>query len=561
MPIVNIIATLVIAFAGAIGNLTIIYVFIQYKSLRCVNNIFVVQLSIVDLIKALTLLPLKAAMQASMEMHLVKTVCYCSGFLSAMAFVHSPLVLAAIAVVRYIIVVKPHLYLTLCSRSRIVKYSLFLLAIASLFSVLPFIGIGKYTYSIHHGVCFADWSRKNIAFRTILYMLTMGTTYPVMVLCYCSIFYKLKKHGRRLSRAMSSNPGSKRKNCSYKSTESNGDYELRQYPNGKRVGKPTGSHYEKIIDLNKVNEEITTERFSAVDHCYGKSQEILTELELKPSKGHHHHHDSTFNHLNLSSEEDKQEWIAALNRNTDKVENCLHEEKAQHGMQRYNLRHKNSGMARPCSYTCFEALKNSTNEKSTGHQQAIKKTESMLQGKALSCDVDIKQMLDIQRPANATCCKCTHSLDSHAKQRSVNNTFNSMNTRHINGVQDISAASAAKILCPEEKSRISFNASSDQNIDSSVEMQSVRRKMSRLEIKVTKIMFIIVLAYTVCWLPAFLVNILMLSKAINISDNVLYLIVTLVDFKVLLNPLIYGVGSPMIRSAIYSSIFKRGVGN
>ena len=559
MPIFNIIATVIIAFAGAIGNLTIIYVFIQYKSLRCVNNIFVVQLSIVDLIKALTLLPLKAAMQASMEMHLVKTICYFSGFLSAMAFVHSPLVLAAIAFVRYIIVVKPHLYLTLCSRSRILKYSMFLLAIASLFSVLPFIGIGKYTYSLHHGVCFADWSRKNIAFRTILYILTMGTTYPVMVLCYGSIFYKLKKHSRRLSRAMSSNPGSKRNNRSYNSKEGKGDYEHRQYPNGKRVGKPTGSQYEKIIDLNKVNKEITAERFSAVDHCYGESQEIPTEHELKPLRGHHHHHhqDSTFNHLNLSSEEVKQEWIAVLNRNTGKVENCLHENKAQHGVQRYNLRHKNSGLARPCSYTCFEALKNSTNEKGTGHQQAIRKTESLLQEKALSCDVEIKPILDIQRPVNAT----WYSLDSHAKQKSANNTFNGMNRKHMNGVQDSRAASAAKILCPEDKSRISFNASSDQNIDSSNEMQSVRRKMSRMEIKVTKIMFIIVLAYTVCWLPAFLVNILMLSNAINVSDNVLYLIVTLVDFKVLLNPLIYGVGSPMIRSAICSSICKRGVGN
>ena len=83
-----------------------------------------------------------------------------------------------------------------------------------------------------------------------------------------------------------------------------------------------------------------------------------------------------------------------------------------------------------------------------------------------------------------------------------------------------------------------------------------RRKMrekaqkTRKEIKVTKIMFMGVIAYAVCWLPAFMTTVLFLTGAKKPTPTQLYTIVTLVELKMAINPLIYGVWNNQFRQAI-----------
>lgn len=66
-----------------------------------------------------------------------------------------------------------------------------------------------------------------------------------------------------------------------------------------------------------------------------------------------------------------------------------------------------------------------------------------------------------------------------------------------------------------------------------------RRSSNDFEVVVTKVMFAIVIAYLFCRIPAFVTTILGLSKLASVSADVWLLIVTLVDMKVFLNPLIY----------------------
>lgn len=66
-----------------------------------------------------------------------------------------------------------------------------------------------------------------------------------------------------------------------------------------------------------------------------------------------------------------------------------------------------------------------------------------------------------------------------------------------------------------------------------------KKPRNDFEVVVTHVMFAIVIAYVICWTPAFITNILNLSNAVHFPSDVLLLAVTLVDLKVFLNPLIY----------------------
>eukprot|EP00794_Sanderia_malayensis_P007954 gene7954-8811_t len=98
--------------------------------------------------------------------------------------------------------------------------------------------------------------------------------------------------------------------------------------------------------------------------------------------------------------------------------------------------------------------------------------------------------------------------------------------------------------------------------DASSDLQS-RRKSAKLkralrnEIRVTKLMFLIVVAYSICWLPAFFVNVFMMSETIQVSDTVLYLVITILDAKVFVNPLIYGLGNHQFRQDLSNLLFTK----
>ena len=76
-------------------------------------------------------------------------------------------------------------------------------------------------------------------------------------------------------------------------------------------------------------------------------------------------------------------------------------------------------------------------------------------------------------------------------------------------------------------------------------------KMSQMEVQVTKLMFVIVVAYTICWIPPFIATFMTLG-GYDTPDSVLMIIVTLADLKACVNPFIYGIGSRQFREAVKS---------
>lgn len=85
------------------------------------------------------------------------------------------------------------------------------------------------------------------------------------------------------------------------------------------------------------------------------------------------------------------------------------------------------------------------------------------------------------------------------------------------------------------------------NTSSQMEIQVYRR-----EKRLARILIIIFATYVLCWIPATILNIVALTDRIHIQPGWFYLIVTLVEFKSAIDPLLYGFGNKS-----YWKIFRR----
>eukprot|EP00794_Sanderia_malayensis_P018115 gene18115-19925_t len=375
--LINIIASAIFAVVGTFGNVLVIVAFFSVRSLRTINNMFVLQLAFVDLMKASIILTTKSINLASGATSMDATFCQLSGMFRTIGSCQSAVLLATIAVVRYFKVCKPRSFNRVFTLKKTLAYCAGIFGGTLLLALMPVIGLGKYRYSKSHGACFVNWDRINLVFRSIYYLFNVGITFPVLIFCYLNIFLKLREHSRAV----------------------------------------TPRIHRRKTNVAKPKIEIKT---------------------ASPKK-------------NLS--------VASLD--------------------------------------------------STGNDEA-KVTEQNLTAK--------------QQDSN------TQNND---------NTMASLTVENGNaGVA--SSCSKQELLVPKKSRFFRF-----------------RREKSDVEQEVTRVMFAIVVAYIVCWMPAFLINILHLSKAVSIPSDVLLLIVTLVDLKVCVNPLIYGIGSKQFRNAFLAVLRRR----
>ena len=186
--------SLVILSIGTICNAVIIYTFFKVKSLHTINNSLLCQLAFVDLAKASLILPVKCYFQLKASQLANEYICQLTAFISSFTYLHSSVLLAVIAVVRYYKMLKPFKFEHVFSRQSISIYSALLIVLNVTISLLPILGVGKYEFSIYHGVCFADWSSTNTLYRTLFYVLTIGLNYPVIIFSYGRIYCALKSY-------------------------------------------------------------------------------------------------------------------------------------------------------------------------------------------------------------------------------------------------------------------------------------------------------------------------------------------------------------------------------
>ena len=426
----NALVTAFITVGGITGNLLIIIVFFKKKSLRSVNNVFLVQLAGIDFIKATLVLIPKVYTQLSKTCAIPAAYCQVSGFVSTISFIHSALLLAAIAVVRYFKMVQSSHFDVIFSQRRLIAYCLFLAVQTAVFGFVPIFGGGKYIYSPYHGVCFTDWSSKNRGFRIVFYVYTIGICYTAILFCYTMIYLKLRAHNIATM-------------ASFDSSKGRGELQEKCESN-----PPKGTKGIYRARCGVENAEISPNSPSGVGSSSSSSSSNKSNRELDDV-----------------SLQDKAIGEVALE---DAVDNVLDlpvsREKQSIGTIKSGGQSEPDNATKPGKFSCYV-------------NTAVKKMKSKKKG-------------------------------SEKDNRS---------------------------------SRLYLN-----------------------ELKVTKIMFLIVIAYTVCWVPAFVINVYMFAtlkegvkgNSEHVSPNMLYLIITLVDVKVFINPLIYGILNFQFRKEIKSLLRK-----
>ena len=387
---INIVINAIFSIGGILGNSIIIYAFLRTKSLQTVNNVFLFMLAIADFIKSLLILPVKTYNQHIGEKRIPAGVCELSGFTVVMLTLLTIGLLDAIAFVRYYKIVQWAAFDRVFSRRRMQYYCIAVLVFPTILGLLPIIGVGKYTYSRFHGVCFANWSDANILYRCLLYVYIIIIGYTVLIFCYGKIFYTLRRHSKRMQKK-STKAGESKSRQSGASTKINHGY-------GSVVADKSESSFTESQSTNEVGQ--------------------LADESMATKK--------TTTNLSPISEQ-------------------------------------NSGI----STESYE-MKSSCSQVST--------TEY---------DDSSKEVQNKQR-----------------KRRRLRN-------------------------------RIGF---------------------SRKEVQITKVMFAVVLAYALSWLPALLTTVLKLANLLKLSPEFVYIMVTLVDMMVFLNPLIYGFWNKQFRDAIKESL-------
>ena len=250
--IANVVASSIIASVAILGNLMIIIIFVRFKELRNVNNAAITVLSLNDFFRGSIVMVAKIYNQVRFSAYVTRPdldepICTLTAMISAFTFVFSPMVLALIALIRYLLIVPWNIgYIEFTKTKFIIAISI-LCAIASVIASLPIMGVGRYRYSQSHGVCFTDWCDDQKTFRTIFYIVVIGVALPIVLICYTMLLLALRKHKKgfvtltQLPRAIvleRSENSTSRRNKTY---DENGD-------SGKTKSDKTQQYLDALLD-------------------------------------------------------------------------------------------------------------------------------------------------------------------------------------------------------------------------------------------------------------------------------------------------------------------------
>lgn len=208
---INIMFSIIVAAVAIPSNFILILLFLKFKELRDTNNYAITMLSTADFLRSSIVMTTKIHNQIKRVTKLHFFMCHLTAFICAFSFVFSPLMLALISFVRYCKIVPQKRKCCHLTERLFFTISAILLFVATMFSILPYLGVGRYGYSHPHGVCFADWEDINEAFRIIFYTLVIGVAFPVLTVSYTMLYVGLRRNKMNIEkvRAQStiSNPG------------------------------------------------------------------------------------------------------------------------------------------------------------------------------------------------------------------------------------------------------------------------------------------------------------------------------------------------------------------
>lgn len=196
-PVAIVIFTIVyvnIFVLGLVGNLSIIWLTLRYAYLRTVQNIFILNLAISDVIVCLLSLPFTPVTNIYKNWLFGPAICHLLPFVQAVSVFVSTFSLSAIAVDRYCLVTKPHAKPLSLRSATVIAVILWVL------SVVVSLPYGYYmTLEEYPGYCgefcSEHWPTQPVRRIYTFIALTVQFLIPfvTMTFCYSSIFARLKE--------------------------------------------------------------------------------------------------------------------------------------------------------------------------------------------------------------------------------------------------------------------------------------------------------------------------------------------------------------------------------
>ena len=191
--------TLVIIIVAFLGNLLIICVVYQSPRLRTITNMFLVGLSIADILTSSLVMPFTASIFIHGEWEFSKATCVFQGVFSLCLVWISLHMVTLMAINRYFCVRRPRVYRKWFTKRNTASMIAFVSTLPFILSVSPYLsGLVTYIFRPGKAACFMtfDPNRKLGKISYTCFLLIIYTILPMALIavCYYKVFRTVKQH-------------------------------------------------------------------------------------------------------------------------------------------------------------------------------------------------------------------------------------------------------------------------------------------------------------------------------------------------------------------------------
>jgi melatonin receptor type 1A len=183
---------------AVLGNMLTLMAVFRNKKLRTIPNLFVISLAISDLGMGLTCMPLSLSVLVTSSWMFGDVVCQFEGYVAIIMAAASTQTLAAMAVNRYVGIVKCLLYRSYFTTKRTICL-LVGLWVSSIFAPFVYLIAGD-RFMFHPGKLFCYVNLKAAWFTAFLVVIYVGIPSTIILVCYAKVFQTISarnKHYRK----------------------------------------------------------------------------------------------------------------------------------------------------------------------------------------------------------------------------------------------------------------------------------------------------------------------------------------------------------------------------
>ena len=201
LPIPGLIFLCVVCAAGILGNVLIISAVLINKSLRTLNNAFIVNLAVADLIITSFVMPVSlSTSRRALDMSVPgynRKICEAVVFFILTSMMVSTLSLTTIAVERYVHVCHSHFYRKTFTKVLCIISIGVIWVFAIAVGIQGFTGWARYSYIKRMFSCFYV-PRANASFNLFLAFICFFIPVPTLIYCYGRIFWTVHVSKKRI---------------------------------------------------------------------------------------------------------------------------------------------------------------------------------------------------------------------------------------------------------------------------------------------------------------------------------------------------------------------------